>query len=316
MRSASADGGARAGVPARVDVKVGFSCNNRCTFCVQGERRRRERDRRTDNVVAAMRRGRDAGATGVVLTGGEVTLRRDLTALVAAARALGFTTVQLQSNGRMFAHGRLCDDVIAAGATEFALALHGPSPAVHDTLVRAPGAFAQTVAGIRNLKARGQRVLANSVLVSGNLAHVEALARLLVALRVDQYQLAVVHPLGAAAIDAGTPVPRLSAIAAVVPRALAPGIAAGIPVMVEAMPLCFLRGLERCAAELRIPATCIEDPRYVLADYGAWRRRDGKAHGPPCVACTWRAACEGPWREFPAVHGWDEYVTRTDPCGA
>ena len=34
----------------RVDVKVGFSCNNRCRFCVQGDKRHRYADRDTETA--------------------------------------------------------------------------------------------------------------------------------------------------------------------------------------------------------------------------------------------------------------------------
>ena len=35
---------------------------------------------------------------------------------------------------------------------------------------------------------------------------------------------------------------------------------------------------------------------------------EGKAHGEPCARCAERPRCEGPWREYPARFGWDEFV--------
>ena len=38
----------------RVDVKCGFSCNNRCLFCVQGEKRSEYPDKTTDELRAVL----------------------------------------------------------------------------------------------------------------------------------------------------------------------------------------------------------------------------------------------------------------------
>jgi hypothetical protein len=27
-----------------------------------------------------------------------------------------------------------------------------------------------------------------------------------------------------------------------------------------------------------------------------------------CPECDWHASCEGPWREYPELFGWDEFV--------
>ena len=49
------------------------------------------------------------------VVGGEVTLRKDLTELVSYARELGFVTIQIQTNGRMFAYRQNCEELVAAG---------------------------------------------------------------------------------------------------------------------------------------------------------------------------------------------------------
>lgn len=296
----------------RLDLKTGFTCNNRCTFCVQGDRRLAEPDRDTAALLGLLDAGR-AYADELVLTGGECTIRRDLLTLVRHARAAGYRVIQIQTNGRMLAVASLCDALIEAGATEFSPSLHGALAATHEAQTRAPGSYRQTVQGIRNLVARGQRVLTNSVVTRSNMRELGMLGELLAALGVAQYQLAMVHPLGTAGERFPEVVPPLPEAAPWVRAGLRPGRAAGIRVMVEAMPPCLLPGLEDCIAEAWIPPTRIEDVGRVVADYRATRVGEGKAKGPPCAACTWDGVCEGPWREYPAVHGWGGFAPRTDP---
>jgi hypothetical protein len=298
----------------RVDVKLGWSCNNRCRFCVQGDKRRRFADRTTAEARALLDEAR-AAADEVVLTGGEATLRADLPELVRHARALGFRLVQLQTNGRRLADEALCDALLEAGVTEVSPALHAPNAAAHEYLTRAPGSFRQTLRGIVNLKRRGARVITNTVVTRSTARLLGELGALLVRLRVDQYQLAFPHPVGTAGFAEGgegaSVVPRLSLLEPWLRAGLEPGIRAGVAVMTEAVPLCFLRGgYERFAAErsARMPRTRVFDAEGVLPDYREYRLAEGKAKGPPCRACRAAAECEGPWREYPERFGWDEFV--------
>jgi MoaA/NifB/PqqE/SkfB family radical SAM enzyme len=296
----------------RVDLKVGFSCNNSCRFCVQGHKRGRFPDKTTAELKAALEEARSS-AQGVVFTGGEVTLRRDLLELLAFARELGFSRIQVQSNCRLLAYPDFCRRVVEAGANEFSPALHGHVAPLHDYLTRAPGSFAQTVQAIRNLRALGQTVITNSVICRSNFRHLEQLAALLLSLGVRQYQFAFVHALGTAAENFEAMVPRVSLVAPHLRRALELGAASGALAFCEAVPYCHLEGVEWAASERIIPQTRIVDADFVLEDYTRFRLEEGKAKGPGCGACTWNGVCEGPWREYPQRYGWAEFVPRTDP---
>lgn len=291
----------------RVDVKCGFSCNNRCLFCVQGDKRYDYPDKTTAEVKAVLDTvGRESDS--IVFTGGEVTIRADFAELVAYAKSVGFKHIQVQTNGRMFAAKGYIERLIEAGANEFSPALHGHTPELHDYLVNAPGAFKQTVKGIQNLKALGQVVVLNSVITRPGYRHLPDMARLFVALKVDQYQFAFVHALGSAGAHFDAIVPRKSLVEPYVKEGLAIGIRSRLRVMTEAIPYCFMGGFEPCVAERFIPQTKIVDADWVVEDYTAYRWNEGKTKGPECPRCAYFAECEGPWREYPEHFGWDEFV--------
>ena len=291
----------------RVDVKLGFSCNNRCRFCVQGDKRDRYIDRTTQQARDELTSARE-WADEVVLTGGEVTVRHDLPELVAHARDLGFRVIQLQTNGRVLSQMSAMRALRDAGATEVSPAVHGPDSATHDALTRRPGSFRQTLRGIRNARLLGLPVLVNSVVTRANFARAVETAELLVALDVQQFQFAFVHPLGTAAELFDEVVPRLSEAAPHLVDGALLGARAGVTTMLEGVPLCFLPGHELLAAEFGIPRTRIIDADQVVEDYTEARIHEGKAKGPRCASCTWDSQCEGPWREYPETFGWDEFV--------
>ncbi len=289
----------------RADVKVGFACNNRCVFCAQGDKRSGCAKIPIAELAERLASAR-AGSRGLVLTGGEPLLHREILALVAVARRLGYRPIQIQTNGRMLSYPDLTRRLAEAGVTEISPSLHGSTAAMHDALTRAPGSFAQTVEGIRNVVRAGMTIVTNTVITRANLQDVPAIVELLALLGVGEAQLAFVHPVGTAMELFDEVVPRLPDVVAPLARARAIAIERGVRLVTEAVPYCFLPGMAELAVEDAIPHTTVIDLDGQVADYSEWRRAEGKAHGEPCRTCSMRARCEGPWREYVDRFGWDE----------
>lgn len=291
----------------RIDLKMGFACNNNCHFCVQGHKKKFG-NKETAKLKEYLEKSAEEGYKGVVFTGGEPTIRPDILGLVRHAKKLGFTLIQIQTNGRRFVYKEFCKEIIDAGANEFSPALHGHSPALHDYLTSAKGAFAQTVTGIKNLKDLGQIVITNTVITKSNYRHLPDIAKLLVMLKVDQFQFAFVHALGHAATNFDSVVPRMSLVEPYVKKALTIGVKAGVRVMTEGIPYCFMSDYEKYVAEAMIPDTKIYDLDNIIEDYSAARITEGKKKGPKCNTCRYFKKCEGSWREYPEKFGWDEFI--------
>lgn len=290
----------------RLDLKVGFACNNRCVFCAQGEKRKVCGALPYARLLDQLVQGRRA-CRGVVFTGGEPTAHKNLLRLVRAARELGYSSIQIQTNGRMLAYRKAVDALVLAGATEFSPSLHGATAEVHDVLTRADGSFEESVAGIDNAVRSGAYVVTNSVITRQNQDTLPELVRLLVGLGVRHAQLAFVHPVGTALERFDEVVPRLSELVQPLAAARAVAIEAGMKLVTEAVPLCFLAGMQDLAVESSIPETTVVDLDGAL-DYSDWRVHEGKLHGPPCAGCALAQRCEGPWREYPEHRGWSEFV--------
>jgi len=295
----------------RVDVKTGFNCNNRCLFCVQGNKRDLYGNKSTEEVRETLRNAVQ-DSDSIVFTGGEVTIRPDFLQLVRYARDLGFRRIQVQTNGRMLAYKKFARQTVDAGANEFSPAVHGHTAALHDSLTRCEGSFDQSVASIRNLKELGQRLITNSVITRSNFRHLPELAALLVRLGVDQFQFAFVHALGAAQEHFSRVVPRMTLVEPYVKGGILVGVRAGRTALTEAIPYCFMSGYEDHVAERFMPRTKIFDAKSVVDDYTRYRWTEGKAKGPPCEGCTWNQVCEGPWKDYVDGYGWGEFLPRKD----
>ena len=291
----------------RVDIKIGFRCNNRCKFCVQGNKRDYLPAKDKKEVEKSLKEAYNKGKNEVVFTGGEPALHPHFLDLVSYAKKIGFEEIQIQTNGRMFAYNDFCLKTIKAGATQFSPAVHGPNAKIHDFLTSVEGSFAQTVQGIKNLKKLNQYILTNTVITSTNAQYLPQIAKLLVNLGVNQYQFAFIHISGRAAENKDWIVPQKNKIIKYIKKGLDVGIKAKKRVMTEAIPYCLMTGYENYIAEEVIPPSIVYDAGFVVEDYEQYRKNKGKAKGPDCSKCKYNKICEGPWKEYPEIFGWDEF---------
>lgn len=147
-----------------LDVILLYDCNLACEFCtvmadvaVPGgvAEALRGRSLPAQKVVQAMKTDRARGFDAVAFTGGEPTLRADLLPLVRQARALGFASVKLQTNGLVFATPANLERALEAGVTRFHLTIHAHREEVYDAIVRTPGRHAAMRAALDAMVARG-----------------------------------------------------------------------------------------------------------------------------------------------------------------
>ena len=293
----------------RADVKVWFACNNHCDFCVQGDKREKFKPRTIEEIKKIIKDEHDNGCHWIVFTWGEPTVHKNLTEAIIYAKEVGYTAIQIQSNGRNFEKMEYCIELINAWVTEFGPSIHGFRAATHDTLVWAPGAWEQVVQGLRNLRKLNQLVIINSVITADNYREIPQLALLLCKLGVQQFQFAFVHILWSAAKNKETIVPRKTDIMPYVKKWLDIGKKYGVICMTEAIPFCLMKWYEWAIAEYNfMPETTVVDAECRTDSYAEYRWSEWKAKWEECKKCTKNTICEGPWKEYPEMYGWEEFI--------
>ena len=131
-----------------VRLRMGNVCNNNCMFCdAFGEK---AKNKTTVQLKKELRVIKDFSQT-VIFTGGEPTLRKDLLELLSHAKGLGFRSIAIRSNGRMFSYPDFCRKVIGAGANVFMIKVFHHPEMKHDDITRLKGSLRQSVAGMNNL---------------------------------------------------------------------------------------------------------------------------------------------------------------------
>ena len=157
--------------PYRMDLALTYRCNNNCPHCyVARPPDYPEMDTATWKRV--LDRLWDIGIPYVAFTGGEATVRDDLVELVAYAEAKGLVT-GLLTNGRRLHDESFLQALLEAGLDHAQITLESHDERVHDEMVAAPGAWQETVQGIRNAVAAGLYVTTNTTITRQNVHTLE-----------------------------------------------------------------------------------------------------------------------------------------------
>jgi radical SAM protein with 4Fe4S-binding SPASM domain len=157
--------------PYRMDLALTYRCNNACPHCyVARPSTMPEMDTATWKRV--LDRVWEAGIPHVCFTGGEATLRADLPELVAYAEQRGLVT-GLLTNGRRLGEATFTQELAEAGLDHVQITVESHAPAIHDGMVAAPGAWEETVQGVRNALAAGLYTTTNTTLTYENVAGIE-----------------------------------------------------------------------------------------------------------------------------------------------
>jgi radical SAM protein with 4Fe4S-binding SPASM domain len=169
-------------IPYRMDLALTYRCNNACSHCYN-DPQRSPAELTSAEWKGVLDKLWKIGIPHVVFTGGEPTLREDLPELVSHAQQLGLVT-GINTNGRQLRDRNTLNQLVEAGLDHVQITLESQDAAIHDAIVRHPGAWQQTVAGIRNAVESRLFVMTNTTLLKSNTTDLEKTLQFLSDLRV------------------------------------------------------------------------------------------------------------------------------------
>ena len=275
-------------------VKVGYGCNEHCTFCHTQDVR--HIDGEAAEVDAKIDRAKALGHTMVVLSGGEPTIRPELLRWAARVARLDMD-FGLVTNGLALAYPELVDKLVALRLRYVYMSLHAGEARVHDRIVRSDS-FGSATRALANLAGRGLDLTVNCVVTRQNLEHLEGLVDAVAKVAEARLKFSAVEPKGGAMRALDSVVPRLTDAAACVRAALRRG-QERMPGRVRhgGFPLCTMPGFEALYDDLRTHgfATMVEigEPDFFPVD------DRNKLHPAKCEGCRLRGPCPG---TFVAYH--------------
>src|SRR5690606_10875147 len=134
----------------------GHMCNNRCVFCVSGQRTAlgQAGPVPVGPIVARIEEARAAGHRKITLLGGEPTLQPGFMEIVQRTVDLGFEEIVLFTNGAKTARLELVDALRATGGRfTWRISIQGATRESHERTTKKPGSFGRILRTLENLSA-------------------------------------------------------------------------------------------------------------------------------------------------------------------
>lgn len=284
-------------------IKVGYGCNENCTFCHTLEYRHVNGE--AADVHRKIERARQLGHTMVVLSGGEPMIRPELFAWAEHVARLGMD-FGLVTNGLLFAYPEVLERLLKSRLRYVYMSLHGGTPLVHGRVVRAD-TFAPALSALKNLSGHALDLTVNAVLVKQNVDELKALVEVVQPFDDAVLKFSMLQPKGGGKALFDTITARVSHVAKRVNEAIVHGLALGMPrerFAHDGIPFCLLPGLEDRYDDLKTHrfATMIETDEHDFHPVDDV----AKVQPEPCQRCALRGACPGLYRGYEEAFGHDE----------
>jgi MoaA/NifB/PqqE/SkfB family radical SAM enzyme len=282
-------------------IVVTRRCINNCLFCTETEKKQWAEP--TLEELKNLLNSDCRSFRSIVFSGGEPTLRKEIFELIGYAKNLGYS-VELFSNGRLFANNEFAERAARVGLDAVLIPLHGPTAASHDQITQKSGSFEQTIAGMKNLDLHGVEVRIKIIPNKINYHHLSELASLAVSLPGNFVCMDMLVISGGALNHLDVISIKLSEMAPYIEKAIDVLAASGKRFEIASLPLCLISeqyrpylSNNRTDEEINIGtdkerASLITTPGQILA--------------PICRNCLLKNKCPGTWAPYFKIYGDNE----------
>ncbi len=195
---------ARPTAPYRLDLAITYRCNNDCAHCYNA-RARNYPELSTAEWKQVIDKAWALGIPHIIFTGGEATLRPDLPELIAHAEGNGQIT-GLNTNARRLSDAAYVKRLVDAGLDHVQITVESCDADIHDAMMRAKGAWKQTIAGLKNALETRLFVMTNTTMLRTNAHTIPATLDFLADLGVPTIGLnALIYSGNGASVGTGLP---------------------------------------------------------------------------------------------------------------
>jgi MoaA/NifB/PqqE/SkfB family radical SAM enzyme len=299
----------------RLDLLLGYECNNNCLFCVNNNERTMKLRSDTNSIKRELKEKSNEGYDTVCFSGGEPTIRNDILDLIQYSRLRGYDEIQIITNGRMLMYQKFAHKLIEAGLNTILFSVHGPTQGVHDGLTQVTGSFNQTMRGIdniTNLKRKEDirlKIWSNTTISKMNYFLLPDIVKMLKPKGIEICYFTFVNPYGSALDNFDLIVPKMSDTIPYIEKTIESGKKEGITIRTEGIPFCFMTKNINCVGESYYPKQwTINRINNLHKDFNLARKVQGKIKSKVCGSCIYTEKCEGVWVGYANKYGLRELL--------
>lgn len=297
-----------------VDLKVGFSCNNKCTHCVISDKKH-EKDLTLEEIKGIVEEFiEDYGKIQLTLTGGEISIRKDYCEIMEYIRNKKksglITFVDMQTNGRMLSNENLLNETIDV-VDFFLVALHSNLENIHDDITCSPNSFKQTTLALSKMveKINPNRIAIQTVINKKNYMSLKNIYKFVYEkFGIKECNITFPHPIGTC--FSRNVVPTYKEVQPFINEALDYCLSQDIFPYIEALPFCIFFENER-----KYLFEFLKKRDLNVVGFGGEKDGkinykdvfdDGHVKYDSCKKCPYTYMCEGVWKEYKLLYPQDD----------
>lgn len=297
----------------RMDLKVGYSCNNRCIHCtVENNRtnalKHHKKDLSYDQCIAIIKDGLRRNVKEIVITGGEPTIRQDINELLTFCLKNDLF-VYLQTNGRMLSQKALTIPTQYKKNLQIIIALHSCKPDKHDQVTGCLNTFIETVAGITNLLKCNFRVVGKVIITQLNISELRELVSFMAQIGIKRINMAFPNINGGVENLFDLLVPRYKHLKPLLPELIALAEENGFYMDFESIPFCLIPQTPWLVGDIQYFNNLSRSVVHLDSEVFDWNKKrcENKSKFAQCASCFYEYMCEGIWKKYVKVFGDKEF---------
>lgn len=158
-------------------LETTYRCNEKCVHCYLPEQTgQKVKELSLAQIDSLLEEFSAMGGFSLLLTGGEVGVRKDFTEILALAKKYRFITA-INSNLTKFSEEQI-NAIIDLHPKSVSCSIYSARPELHDAITQIPGSLERSMATVRRLTAAGVPVALKTPLMTNTAAHWREVAAL------------------------------------------------------------------------------------------------------------------------------------------
>lgn len=283
-------------MPKRIYCVLGYACNNNCLLCAVDAEKKKNLSIGKKEIFGLLERLKGPQTVDIEISGGEPTCRQELIIFLEELKKLRNVRCILLTNGRNFANISLAEKISELNLFSTLIPVHGDVPEVHDRITQAPGSFAETIQGIRNLYDCNMRVGLKTIVNGLNYKRLPLLVEMIAKTfpECPNFSINGLDVQGKALENIDTIGVRITDAAPYIEKAMDNAEKYGLNLKAYSIPPCllgakyrkYLGKKHRSKVTAKTPTTDMED---VELTYGTVEK---------CTGCSLFEKCTGTWHTY------------------
>jgi MoaA/NifB/PqqE/SkfB family radical SAM enzyme len=273
-------------------IQVTRLCNQHCLFCSNPEN---DRTLAIGDAHDQLRKLKQAGYDGVILTGGEPTLNPQLESIISRSREEGLH-VRMISNGQSTAESGVLEKFVGAGLQHVHLSVHSARPEVQSYLTSNPDSWKNLCKTFEIVEKLDITCDVNTVICAQNADHLDETVRTIIEHFdfVRHFVWNNIDPKMNRVAENPQTIAKLADLELSLFRAVLLLESSSRTYRIERLPLCYMAEFAQASTETRKIVKKEERTVHFLDDKGEIRQTDFKHDkGDVCSFCKFDSICAG-----------------------